>query len=162
MAKPLDSLIMERLYAREVSLVTHANAIDQKTSYLLVAVTFLGLQISSLLTRYISAFWRYELIGSGVILVAAAIFLFFATKVANYDDEGAEWLEEWRNVGLEQNDSEDQMLYAIRYGSRERILKIAKLLKRRGKAVEWCFYLASASFAFNMIFIFRVLASQAR
>jgi hypothetical protein len=162
MANPLDPLIMERLYAREVSLVTHANAIDQKASYLLVAVTFLGLQISSLLNRFVSSFWRYELLSSGVILVVATMFLFFATKMADYHDEGAERLEEWRDEGLKLNETEDDTLYALRYGSRERIIRMAKLLKRRGKAVEWCFYLTSVSFAFNMTFIFRVLASQAR
>lgn len=162
MPKPLDSLIMERLYAREVSLVTHANAIDQKANYLLVALTFLGLQISALLNKYVSELWRYELIFSGVFLVVATVFLFAATKMADYEDEGAERLEEWRDEGLNIDEPEDEMLYAFRYGSQQRIISMAKLVKRRGKAAEWCFYLASASFACNMLFIFRVLASQAR
>lgn len=157
MSKALDNLILERLYAAENTLVNHANAIDQKASYLLVAITFLSVQISSLLGKAWHLRWRWDLLASAMALIVATGYVWIGTRFAIIEDESAQNLEAWRDEGLEQQEDEETMLYALRYGARERILKTKELLDARANALERAFYFITVALALNLAFTCRAL-----
>jgi hypothetical protein len=70
-----DELILERMYAAEQVLLTQADALDMKASYLLIVLVFLAqLSTTFIARRDLSWFFRISQWVSCVLLFASSVF----------------------------------------------------------------------------------------
>jgi|GEM_PF-6279905 len=155
MATPLEELILQRLYAREASFVNHANALDQKASYLLVAITFLAGQISILLAKPKLANWHWELFASGLALGGATTFVVLGTRLLTLLDEGASRLEPWVQAAKANGYDDDEILEQLRQGSCNRLNANQNIFTSRSRLLEIGFYCTVTSLVLNLVALLR-------
>lgn len=158
MSKALDDLILQRLYAREASLVNHANALDQKASYLLVATTFLAAQLTNLLGKPGLAGWHWLLFTSGTFLAVATLLIVLGTLFKTMQDEGASGLEAWIRKTEANRYMEEEILAEMRRGSCDRLTINQQIFIRRSRRLELGGYFVVASLALNLVALAKAIA----
>jgi hypothetical protein len=104
-----DDLILERMYASEQVILSQANALDMKASYLLVVLVFLAQLSTTFLSNP-----NLSCLGKGgqslccLLLFVAGLFLLLELRIKTFRAEDALNLEAWRdriiNAGKEQEE----------------------------------------------------------
>lgn len=93
-----DDLILERMYAREQVLLSQADALDMKASYLLIVLVFLAQLSTTFLTRpLLSCIGKSSQWLSCLLLLASGVFLLLEMRVKTFRGEHALELEPWRD-----------------------------------------------------------------
>ena len=150
MSKTLDDLVLQRLYAREASLVNHANALDQKANYLLVAITFLATQLTNLLGKPKLGNWHWVLFVSGIVLGLSTVLVVLSTRLQTFWDEGASGLEAWASDAERNGYGETEILAQIRCGARDRLSVNTTIFEARSKWLEYSFYCVVFALMLNL------------
>ncbi len=93
-----DDLILERMHASEQVLLTQADALDMKASYLLVVLVFLA-QLSGtfLSTPNLGSLGKGSQCLSCLYLFVSGVFLFLELRVKTFKIEDVGHFENWRD-----------------------------------------------------------------
>src|SRR5665213_1351677 len=93
-----DDIILDRMHATEQTLLTQADALDMKASYLLIVLVFLAqLSATFIARRDLSWLFRGSQWLSCSLISISAIFLLLELQVKNFAGEDVLGFEAWRD-----------------------------------------------------------------
>jgi hypothetical protein len=93
-----DDLILERMHAAEQGLLSQADALDMKASYLLIVLVFLAQLSTTFISRQdLSWLFRGSQWLSCCLLSLSAIYLFLELRIKRFADEDVLGFEAWRD-----------------------------------------------------------------
>ena len=163
-----DDLILERMYAREQVLLSQADALDMKASYLLVVLVFLA-QLSTifLLRPNLSCFDKGSQWLTCLLLLASGIFVLCELQVENFRGEDALELESWRDGVVTEAEKLDEyqkapdlddflrsrVVWGLIEGSKLRIVKSEGLTNKKASRLEWAYWLTLVAFLWEVVTI---------
>lgn len=166
-----DELILERLYAAEQVLLSQADALDMKASYLLVVLVFLAQLSTTILSRSnLTSFDKESQWLSCLLLVGAGVFLLLELQIKCFRVEDAVNFEAWRDrvvsAGKQLGEYDaslhpdsylrSRLVWGLIEASKPRILKGEKNNKRKVRHLNLAYWLAAAAFCLDILAIIRL------
>lgn len=163
-----DGLILERMYVREQTLLSQADALDMKASYLLVVLVFLAqLSTTFLSSQNLPYFGKVSQLVSCVLLLVSGILLLFELKVKSFSNEDGAGLETWRDEIIEKSldlegyrkatHPEDylrsRLVWGLIAGSKARIFENEKANKNKLSLLKLAYWIALLAFLLDILFI---------
>jgi hypothetical protein len=167
-----DELILERMYAAEQVLLSQADALDMKASYLLVALVFLAqLSTTFLLIPNLAYCGKTMQWISCFLLTVAGVFLLLELRIEKFRTEDAVHLETWRDTVI--NDAKkrkeytasshpdeylrSRLVWGLIEGSKPRIARGEENNKKKVHCLRWAYGLTFAAFLLDILFMTRLL-----
>jgi hypothetical protein len=166
-----DDLILERMYATEQGLLTQADALDMKASYLLIVLVFLAQLSATFIARHdLSWLLRGSQWLSCLILIASALFLLLELRIKQFKGEGAlgleklredvitqaKQLEQYKNAAHPNEYVRSRLVWSLIKGSKERIPENESINARKVTRLQWAYGLATVAFVLDILFILQV------
>jgi len=163
-----DDLILERMYAREQVLLSQADAMDMKASYVLVALVFLAQLSTTFLSRpNLQCLGKASQWVASLLLLVSAISLLLELKVATFKSEDASGLESWRDEVVrdsqeleaypKERDPEeylrDRVIWGLIASSKARIVKGEEINDKKITRLTIAYWFASAAFLIDILFL---------
>jgi len=132
-----------------------ADAIDVKSSVMVVAVTFLAGQSTFLLSRQIGSILKWEQVSSIAIQIAAGVLLGIILGVYTYHGERTEKYPGWRNELTNFHQGKDEevtkdMLTGIIGGMADRCKEAFTTNDRKAGLLVWAYKLTAFAFFLNL------------
>jgi hypothetical protein len=88
-----DDLILDRITRLEDQQIEHANALDVKLSYVLLAIIFLAQMGVSLYGQHLTKYQALWVILGGIFLIASGVFVFLGLVLMKFQSENEMTLE---------------------------------------------------------------------
>jgi len=165
-----DDLILERMYAAEQGLLTQADALDMKASYLLIVLVFLAQLSATFIARHdLSWLLRGSQWLSCFLLIISAIFILCELSIKSFQSEGILDLEAMRERAIIQAKELDQykqaahpneyvrgrLIWSLIKGCRKRICTNDAINAKKVIRLKWAYGLAMGAFVLDILFILR-------
>lgn len=167
-----DDLILERMCSAEQGLLTQADALDMKASYLLVALVFLA-QLSTifLLKSNLSHAMKADQIISCTLLVVAGILLLLELGIKVFNTCDAALLDSWRDGIVK--DAEDldgyknavhpqeylraRLVHGLIIGSKKTLTHNDALIRTKVRNIRCAYWMTFIAFGLDVIFLILML-----
>jgi hypothetical protein len=163
-----DDLILERMCAAEQGLLTQADALDMKASYLLVALVFLA-QLSTifLLRANLPLAMKADRIISCVLLVVAGILLLFELGIKGFKTGDAARLESWRDDTVKTAEGLDgyknaenpqeylraRLVHGLIISSKGTLAHNDARIRAKVCNIRWAYWMTFMAFGLDVIFL---------
>jgi hypothetical protein len=163
-----DEIILERMYAAEQILLTQADALDMKASYLLIVLVFLAQLSTTFIARHdLSWFFRISQWLSCVLMFSSSVLLLLELRIRRFKSEGVFELEALRDritaESKERDDYKDaahpneyvrgRLVWSLIQGSKNRIHKNDLTNAKKVSHLQWAYGLAALAFLLDILFM---------
>ena len=163
-----DELILERMTSAEQLLLTQADALDMKASYLLVVLVFLAQLSTTFLSRdHLSRLQQCSQWAVCLLLVGSGIFLLIDLGIKKFQSEDASKLEVHRDqvikksldlAGYKEAKNPEQYLqerltWSLIESSKARLPLSEEINRRKVVSVERAYWLAAIAFLLDVLFM---------
>src|ERR1039458_6889986 len=162
-----DDIILDRMYATEQTLLTQADALDMKASYLLIVLVFLAQLSATFIARHdLSWFFRCTQWLSCLFLSISAVFLLLELRITRFKSEGvfeleelrerifaeAKELEQYKNAAHPNEYLHGRLVWSLIKGSKQRVHKNDSTNSRKVTLLQGAYGFAAGAFFLNIMF----------
>jgi len=163
-----DEIILERMYAAEQVLLSQADALDMKASYLLVALVFLAqLSITFLSNPNLTCLAKGGQWLSCLLLFLAGVFLLLELRIKTFRAEDAKDLEAWRDRVVKEGEDQEgcvssplsgdylrsRLVWGLIESSKPRIVAGERNNGRKVAHLNWAYWLTLVAFFLDIVCI---------
>jgi hypothetical protein len=163
-----DDLILERMYAAEQALLSQADALDMKASYLLIVLVFLAQLSATFIARHdLSWLFRGSQWLSCTLLFVSSVFLMLELRVRRFKGEDvfdlealreriiteAKELDGYKNAVHPNEYVRGRLVWSLILGSKKRIHKNDSTNAIKVAHLQWAYGFAAGAFLLDILFM---------